>query len=96
MDNKVDIQLINSSNAYKVLSITGNKGDALKKHKVDKSALLLVREGSVSYRENNKSHLLSSGECQLIPANVFHEVICIVRSKFFVVLSNETKMKFKK
>ena len=96
MEKKVKIKLLPSSNAYKVLSITGETGDILKQHKVDIDALLLMKEGTITYEEATRKVNLSAGECLDIPANVFHEVTCEEDASFFVVLSTQAKMRFQK
>ena len=96
MENKVKIKVLSSSPEYKVLSISGDAGDILQKHQVNYPALLLVRKGNIIYSENEKRRSLTSGECQNIPADIIHGVICIDKSELFVVLSNSAKMKFEK
>ena len=96
MENKVNINVLKTASEFKVLDISGNPGDSLKNHKVDNSALLLVRAGSIIYKEAERMVVLSAGEACDIPANVFHKVTCTTKAKFFVVLSNQAKMTFEK
>ena len=95
MKNKVHIKTVPSGDTFKVLSISGNSGDALAKHQVNRAALLLVQSGNLTYQEGNKAILLSEGQCHPIPANVLHAVTCrSANTQFFVILSNQAKMKF--
>lgn len=96
MENKVKITVAPNLSEFKVLNISGKKGDVLTKHQVNQNALLLVRNGKIIYSEQEMQQQLSAGECKDIPAKVIHEVACLEDSDFFVVLSNSTKMKFEK
>lgn len=96
MTNKINIKIGLSSEDVKVLNATGNAGDVLKKHKVNYNAVLLVREGKITYTESGRYLELAAGDCMTIPAEVYHEVICSTDAKFFVVLPNQAKMKFAK
>jgi len=96
MNNKVNISVLSASPDFKVLSISGKSGDALKKHQVNYNALLLVRSGNIIYSEDTRQQRLTAGECFNIPADTVHEVTCIEESNFFVVLPNQTKMRFEK
>lgn len=96
MNNKVKINASNPSPEFKVLSISGNAGDVLENHKVNDSALLLVRNGKILYSEKDREQELNAGESWSIPADVFHKVTCIDESEIFVVLSTSTKMRFEK
>ena len=95
MEKKVKIELQHSSDDFKVLNLKGQAGEVLKKHKVDHNALLLVGTGTIIYQEDGQAaKTLSEGNCQSIPANVFHEVICQDTAQCFVVLSNRAKLRF--
>jgi len=94
MVNKINIKIGLSSEDVKVLDATGNAGDALKKHKVNHNAVLLVREGKIIYTEAGRDLELMAGDCTTIPAEVYHEVNCSTDAKFFVVLPNQAKIKF--
>jgi len=96
MNNKVKISSSTPSPAFKVLNISGSAGDVLEKHKVNDSALLLVRSGKILYSEIDREQELNTGESWSIPADVFHKVSCIDDSEIFVVLSTSAKMKFEK
>ncbi len=97
MKNKVNIKVVPSGDTFKVLSISGNNGDALTKHQVNQDALLLVKSGSLTYQEEEQNVLLTEGQCHPIPASVLHAVTCqSAATEFFVVLPNQAKMKFKK
>jgi len=95
MENKVDIKIIASAD-FKVLDVSGNSGDVLKKHQVNINGLLLVREGNIIYSEDTRLMLLAAGDSVNIPANVIHEITCKNEAKFFVVLPKQSKMKFEK
>ncbi|MFK7979588.1 MAG: hypothetical protein AB8G86_06380 [Saprospiraceae bacterium] len=95
MKNKVNIKVVPSGATFKVLSISGNSGDALTKHQVNQAALLLVKSGNLTYQADNLEVLLSEGQCHPIPANVLHAVTCRAENtQFFVVLTNQAKMRF--
>lgn len=95
MRNKVTVKIGLSTPDFKVLDISGEIGSELKKHKVNENALLIVRIGVIAYEEENCSALiLKEGTCHNIPSNVYHQVTCIEKANFFVVLTNHTKMKF--
>jgi len=95
MKNKVNIKVVPSGDTFKVLGISGNSGDALTKHQVNQPALLIVQSGNLTYQEAHKEVVLSEGQCHPIPANVLHAVTCrSPDTQFFVVLQNQTKMKF--
>ena len=93
---KVAIKVIKTETPYKVLDISGAPGDALSNHKVNEGALLLMRAGSIIYKEDGKMKTLSAGDSYDIPANVFHNVTCTTKAKFFIIMTDQTKMKFKK
>lgn len=96
MNTNVKISSSNPSPEFKVLNISGNAGDVLENHKVNDSALLLVRNGKILYSEKNREQELNAGESWCIPADIFHKITCIDESEIFVVLSTSTKMKFEK
>ena len=97
MTNKINIKIGLSSKDAKVLDATGNAGDVLKKHKVNYNAVLFVREGKITYTEEDRRSLeLAAGDCTIIPAEVYHEVECSTDAKFFVVLPNQAKIRFTK
>jgi len=96
MNNKVNISVLSASPDFKVLSVSGKTGDALKKHQVNFNALLLVRSGSIIYAEDTRQQRLIAGECFNIPADTVHEVTCTEASDFFVVLPVQSKMQFEK
>lgn len=96
MNNKVKITTSTPSSEFKVLNISGDAGDVLENHKVNQSALLLVRNGKILYSEQEKEHELIAGDSLNIPAEVFHKVACLEPSEIFVVLQTSTKMRFKK
>ena len=96
MNNKVKISTSSPSSEFKVLSISGNVGDVLEKHKVNDNALLLVRSGKILYSEKDREQELNAGDSWSIPADVLHKVTCIDESEVFVVLSTSTKMRFEK
>jgi len=77
MNNKVKISASSPSSEFNVLSISGDAGDVLEKHKVNHNALLLVRNGKILYAEKDREQELSAGESWSIPADVFHKVVCI-------------------
>ena len=96
MNNKVEIKKVKTSKEYTVLSISGKLGDHLSQHKVDLPALLLVKNGSITYRDDENTVQLSADQVFDIPANVLHKVTCTSDASFFVVLTNSTIMKFVK
>lgn len=96
MNTKVNITVLSASPDFKVLSVSGKSGDALRKHQVNHNALLLVRKGNIIYAEATRQQRLTAGACFNIPADTIHEVTCVDESNFFVVLPNESKMKFEK
>ena len=96
MENKVKIKILTTSPDFKVLDVSGNPGDVLKKHQVNINGLLLVREGNIIYSEDTRQLLLAAGDSVNIPANIVHEVTCKNTAKFFVVLPKQSKMKFEK
>lgn len=93
---KANIKVAFTSPQFKVLLLSGKKGDTLKKHKVDEHALLLIKNGSLIYQEGEKHLTLSSGEAHQIPANKFHEVTCTESTEAFVIMTPQTKMRFEK
>ncbi len=96
MKSSVNIQLLLSSPDFKVLSISGEAGDTLESHQVNENALLLVREGVVTYQQAEQSILLSEGEAHAIPADHYHSVRCQEASNIFVVIPKRATMKFER
>lgn len=96
MENKVNITILSSSPDFKVLSVSGKSGDVLTKHQVNFNALLLVQKGNIVYTEETRQQRLTAGACFNIPADTVHKVTCTEDSNFFVVLPNQSKMKFEK
>ncbi len=96
MNNKVKIEQVKNESGFKVLSISGEPGNSLTKHKVNVDALLLMRSGSIIYKEDNRMKILSAGECCDIPANILHKVTFTTKAKFFVIMAEAAKMRFEK
>ena len=93
MEQTVNIKALKSS-TFKVISISGEAGDRLKKHRVNTNALLVLNRGSIIYREEDRQQQVSTGEILDIPAEVFHEVVCTEDTEFLVIMPQDTKMKF--
>jgi len=93
---KVNVKAVLSSPDYKVITLSGDQGDTLEKHKVSEPGLLLVKRGSVTYTEGERHVVVSEGEAHSIPAEVFHEVRCNEVAEVFVVMSRGSKMKFER
>jgi len=93
---KINITTALSSPDYKVLSLSGDEGAMLERHKVNENALLLVQTGSVTYKEAAKSIILSKGQVHQIPIGVFHELSCNEEATVFLVVPINAKMKFEK
>jgi len=96
MDNKVKIKVLPTSDAFKLLDVSGNSGDVLNKHQVNIDALLLVKAGNIIYADDTGQQRLKAGEFMNIPPNVIHKVTCTDTANFFVVLPSFSKMKFEK
>ncbi len=96
MKSSVNINAVLSTPDFKVISVSGAQGDTLEKHKVNENALLLVKEGSVIYKEGEQEILLHAGSGQSIPADVYHKVTCQEQAEVFVVIPLHAKMKFEK
>jgi len=92
---KVKIKHVLASKDYKVISVSGNAGDVLEKHKVNESGILLVKDGTVNYQEEGKAPIaLSQGEGHQIPAEIYHKVTCVDQASIFVLIPIQAKMKF--
>ena len=96
MAHKIKIKSILSNPDFKVLQLSGESGDHLKEHKVNTGALLLMEQGEIEFKDKNGLQRLESGACHYISAELFHEVQCISAARFFIVIQQETKMRFKK
>ncbi len=94
MKNNIKAKAIFSSEDFKVINVSGESGDTLEKHKVNENGLLLVKKGSITYKEGDLQTIVSEGEGQHIPANVFHEVSCNEAAEVFVIIPQQSKMKF--
>jgi len=96
-DSKVVIEMVFTSPDFKVIKASGKSGDALKRHMVNTSAVLLVKKGVVNYKQDDeKEQVIYEGEGRQIPANVYHEFICNDHSEVFVIIPKDAKMKFEK
>lgn len=94
---KAKVSKVLSSPDYKVISVSGNAGDVLEKHKVNQPAILLVQKGTVIYQEEGALPVkLTSTEGHNIPPEVFHQVTCVDEAAIFVLIPLEAKMKFKR
>ena len=96
MSNKIKIELIKNDSGLKVLSLSGEPGNSLSEHKVNKKALLLMRTGSVIYKEADRMKTLSAGDSCDIPPNIIHKVTCTTKAKFFVIMPEAAKLRFDK
>ena len=94
--SNLKIKSIKNKSGYKILDVCGDSGDLLDNHKTDRNAILLVRTGSVIYKEEDKIVPLSSGDVHDIPPNVLHKVVFTTNAKFFVVMENNSKLVFEK
>lgn len=94
MKSSVKIKTVLSTTDFKVISVSGAVGDTLEKHKVSENAILLVKEGSITYKEGDTQTVLSQGSGHGIPAEVYHEVSCNEQAEIFVVIPKRAKMKF--
>ena len=95
-NKKISIAILNESPAYKVLGAYGTAGDSLKAHKVNADAILLVRDGSISYKTSVNEINLTAGGTHHIPSEEIHEVHCETDAKFFLVVPKAAKMIFTK
>jgi len=90
------VKSIKNKSGYKILDISGESGDLLNNHKTDRNAIILVRTGSIIYRDADKIVPLSSGDVYDIAPNVFHKIVFTTKAKFFVVMDNNSKLVFEK
>ncbi len=92
--NKIKMKWVKNISNFKLLDASGEPGDILADHRVDRKAMLLVRSGKLVYEEAGRPITLSAGEARDIPANVVHNVSCTTRAEFFVVMAIDALMRF--
>lgn len=71
------VKILKQGNGYKVLAIGLKKGAVLKEHKSSVPATLIVTEGSVLYKEHERSVELMRDTDFEIPINVLHSLLAL-------------------
>lgn len=71
------VKILKQGNSYKVIAIGLKKGAVLKEHKTAVPATLIVTEGSVLYKEHERSVELKRDTDFEIPINVLHSLLAL-------------------
>ena len=71
------VKILKQGNGYKVIVIGLKKGTVLKEHKTVIPATLIVTEGSVLYKEHERSVELKRDADFEIPINVLHSLLAL-------------------
>jgi|GEM_PF-2782579 len=96
MSERVTMSLVISTADHKVMMVSGASGDLLESHKVDVEALLLVKNGNITYEQEGERIVLVSGQGYSIPSDVYHAVHCNEASEIFIIIPKRAKMKFQR
>ncbi|SDG09250.1 hypothetical protein ACRQ5D_17625 [Mucilaginibacter sp. P25] len=71
------VKILKQGSHYKVIAIGLKKGTVLKEHKTAVPATLIVTEGSVLYKEHERSVELKRDTDFEIPINVLHSLLAL-------------------
>lgn len=91
---KIKVTSVRKTESINILKGIGLPGTWLPPHTADQEVQLIMTSGQILFNLAENAFHLYSGDCQVIPANELHSLKVLKNCQFFLVMPNNTKMKF--